>query len=149
MTPRLPTPASVSRVTGRPVVVLERRSRTGSLWDFTIADDTHGWFMAGAETWALDSPQRHIPDCAVRFHRAIPAGWWRVKTLVEPGLVTTGLLRHARSVLAEKALALGFTPYGQLHTRWGSTLPAPYVVIELACTDPHGRRYAGEPVGHG
>ena len=132
---------ALRRATRSPVLYAWAASGGGV--DFVTADDRHGWHHPATATTHF-RPGDHHGFCGPLFHRSVPNGWWRIKTLLEPGMVTFESLRHTRAVLAEAATDRGWVPYGQLHTHWAGLLSEPYVVAELAVTNTAGQRFAGD-----
>jgi hypothetical protein len=141
----LPSRTTLSKITQMPVVAARRRGR--HVIDFVTADHVHGAYMIDSHLTVVGQATAHWETCTAMFHLGVPAGRWRVKTYLDPALMT-GLesLRHTRAVLVEQALSSGWMPYGGLHTRWAVVGGAATVVAEVGVADSTGRRSPSEPL---
>jgi hypothetical protein len=131
-----PTRASLSRATGQAVIAWHLRRR--SVVDFITADHRHGIHVLATGQTVMGVRPEHWAMCGPLFHRGVPDGLWRVKTHLEPALVTLEVLANTAAVLREEAIAGGWAPYGRLHTRWALVGPHAVVTAEIAVVDSSG-----------
>jgi hypothetical protein len=137
------TRTALSKATGSAVVAAHVRNRT--VVDFITADHAHGMLLTRTMDVVMETRPAHWALCAALFHRAIPSGAYRIKAVLDPGMLTTDVLRNTRAVLREQALESGWGPVGGIHARWIALGRDAAVVLEVAVSDHLGRSYPDEP----